>query len=111
MTRARIYVRCSRDEQGSFSLVAQEREARRWCADREQDVVGVYSDKGLSGVQDERSVFQLLLKDAKAEPGSIIVVYKFDRLARNTDVILRIVYKELLPKQVKLFSVLEAFYS
>lgn len=109
MGRARIYIRRSDDEQSGFSPAAQERVARRWCADNGREVVAVYTDDDLSGKREDRSAFQQMLKEAKADPDSIIVVHKFDRLARDTETILRIVYKELLPKRVKVFSALENF--
>src|ERR1041384_3833730 len=107
MVRARIYIRRSDDEQSTWSPEAQEREDRRWCADKGHEIVGVYIDDDLSGKREDRTRFQQLLNDAKADPGSIVVVHKFDRLARDTEVLLRVVYKELLPRRVKVFSVLE----
>jgi site-specific DNA recombinase len=110
MARARIYIRRSDDDQSGYSPEAQAREGRRWCEDQGHDVVAdPYTDDDLSGGKEDRTKFQRLLADAKADPGSIIVVHKFDRLARDTEVLLRVIYKELLPKRVKVYSVLETF--
>jgi DNA invertase Pin-like site-specific DNA recombinase len=68
----------------------------------------VYIDDDLSGKREDRTRFQQLLADAKADPGSIVVVHKFDRLARDTEVLLRVIYKELKPKRVHVVSVSEA---
>lgn len=109
MANARIYIRRSDNEQSGFSPAAQEREARRWCEDNGHTIAGIYIDDDLSGKREDRSEFQRLLTEAKADRGSIVVVHKFDRLARDTEVILRIVYTELLPKRVRVFSALENF--
>jgi site-specific DNA recombinase len=108
MARARLYIRRSDDDQSGFSPEAQEREGRRWCETNGHTVVEVYIDDDLSGGKEDRAAFQRLLTDAKADLGSIVVVHKFDRLARDTEVLLRTVYKDLLPKRVRVFSVLEA---
>lgn len=109
MARARIYIRRSDDDQSAWSPEAQERESRRWCAERGHEVIGApYTDDDLSGRREDRPALQRLLADAKADAGSIVVVHKFDRLARDTEATLRIVYKELLPKRVTIFSVSEA---
>src|SRR6266540_531656 len=108
MARARIYIRRSDDDQSTWSPEAQEREDRRWCADNGHEIAGVYIDDDLSGKREDRTRFQQLLTDAKADPGSIVVVHKFDRLARDTEMLLRVVYKELKPKRVRVVSVSEA---
>lgn len=108
MARARIYIRRSDEDQSALSPEAQDREGRRWCTQHEHEVVEVYKDDDLSGGKEDRTNFQRLLADAKADPGSIIVVHKFDRLARDTEVLLRVIYKELLPRRVKVYSVMES---
>src|SRR5687767_1569007 len=108
MSRARIYIRRSDEDQSAWSPEAQLREDRRWCNDKGHEVVDIYPDDDLSGKREDRPELQRLLRDAKADPGSIVVVHKFDRLSRDTETLLRIVYKELLPKRVKVFSVMEA---
>jgi site-specific DNA recombinase len=108
MARARIYIRRSDDDQSAWSPEAQEREARRWCADNGHEVVGVYIDDDFSGRREERPEFQRLLTEAKADPGSLVVVHKFDRVGRDAEVILR-TYKELKRRRVKLISVSERF--
>src|SRR5262245_15531554 len=109
MARARIYIRRSDDDQSGYSPEAQDREDRRWCEQHGHEVIQVYIDDDLSGGKEDRTNFKHLLADAKADPGSIVVVHKFDRLARDTETLLRIVYKELKPRRVKIFSVMEDF--
>jgi site-specific DNA recombinase len=108
MARARIYIRRSDDDQSGYSPEAQDRESRRWCDQHDHEVVEVYTDDDLSGGKEGRESFQRMLRDAKADPGSVVVVHKFDRMARDTEVLLRVVYKELLPRRVKVYSVLES---
>lgn len=109
MARARIYIRRSDDDQSGFSPAAQERECRAWCAANDHTVAAIYADDDLSGRKEDRAQFQRMLTDAKADPGSLIVVHKYDRLARDTELIVRTVYKDLQPKRVRVASVSEAF--
>ena len=81
-----VYTRVSTTEQAEegYSLENQERECRAYCEIRGYEVVGVYSDRGISA------------KDIKNRPGLIealrtirnkevqgIVVWKMSRLSRN----------------------------
>lgn len=106
--RARLYVRRSDDDQSAYSPEAQERRGRDHCATRGHVVVGVYLDDDLSGKLEHRGNLQRMLADATADPGSVVVVDKYDRLARDTELLLRTVYKVLLPKRVTVESVTEA---
>jgi site-specific DNA recombinase len=108
MARARLYIRRSDEDQSAWSPEAQEDDERRWCEDQGHEVIEPpYIDDDLSGKREDRPGLQQMLADAKADPGSIIVVHKFDRLARDTETLLRIVYKELLPRNVRVESVME----
>ncbi len=108
MAHARIYIRRSDDDQSTYSPEAQARECRRWCAEHDHEVIEPpYVDDDLSGRREDRPRFQQLLSDAKADPGSLIVAHKFDRIARDTEALLRIIYKELLPRRVQVESVME----
>ena len=107
MANARIYIRRSDDDQSAYSPEAQERQCREWCTQYAHTVVGVYIDDDLSGTRDDRPNLQRLVKEARADAGSLVVVHKFDRLARDTEVLLRTVYKELLPRRVRVESVME----
>jgi site-specific DNA recombinase len=110
MARARIYKRRSNEDQSELSPEAQDTQCRRWIMDNGHEVVEVYFDEDMSGRKEaERLDFQRLIRDAKADPGSIVVVHKFDRLCRDTELLLRVVYKELLPKGVRVESVMERF--
>lgn len=106
--RARLYIRRSDDDQSAYSPEAQERRERDYCATRGYAVVGVYTDDDLSGKLEHRGNLQRMLADACADPGSVVVVDKYDRLARDTELLLRTVYKVLLPKRVTVESVTES---
>jgi DNA invertase Pin-like site-specific DNA recombinase len=106
--RARLYIRRSDDDQSAYSPEAQERRARDYCAARGYVVVGVHLDDDLSGKLEHRGNLQRLLAAAMADPGSVVVVDKFDRLARDTELLLRTVYKTLLPRRVTVESVTES---
>jgi site-specific DNA recombinase len=107
MARARIYGRRSDDDQSTFSPDAQQRQCRTWCAQQGHDVVGVYFDDDMSGRRADRPELQRMIAEAKADPSSIVVVHKFDRLGRDSIDALTIIYRELKPKRVRVESVME----
>jgi site-specific DNA recombinase len=106
MARARIYIRRSDDDQSTYSPEAQERQDRLYCELHGHEVVKLYIDDDLSGTRENRARFQELLIDAKGDPGSLVVVHKIDRLARDAQVTLRTI-KELDRHNVTLVSVSE----
>lgn len=108
MPHARLYIRRSDDDQSSYSPEAQERAGRAYCESRGYTLIATYVDDDLSGKLEHRDNLQRLLRDAKADRGSIVIVHKFDRLARDTELLLRTVYKVLLPASVHVESVMEA---
>src|SRR5918995_4187676 len=84
---AAIYVRVSSKEQvEGYSLDAQRRACREFCAARGYTIVAEYADEGVSAHTDnlaKRPDFSRLLTDADAAPFSVIVVHKMDRFARK----------------------------
>jgi site-specific DNA recombinase len=84
MKSAAIYCRISTDYQKEgASLDEQEHKARLWCELNDYEVKGVFVDSGISGKNaDNRPAFQEAL--ACVSKGDALVVYKFDRFARNT---------------------------
>lgn len=108
MSRARIYIRRSDDDQSAWSPEAQRRECEAWALRMGHEVVAApYEDDGISGKVEQRPALQALLKDARADRGSLVIVHKFDRLARDTEALLRLVYKVLQPSGVRVASVSE----
>jgi site-specific DNA recombinase len=84
---AAIYVRVSSREQvEGYSLDAQRRACREFCASRGHEVVAEYADEGLSARSDnltKRPDFARLLADAEDGRFGVVVVHKMDRFARN----------------------------
>src|SRR5918997_4671183 len=80
---AAIYVRVSSREQvEGYSLDAQRRACRDFCAARGHTVVAEYADEGVSAHTDDlarRPDFARLLADAETGCLSLIVVHKMDR--------------------------------
>jgi site-specific DNA recombinase len=107
MARARIYGRRSDDDQSTYSPDAQRRQCRVWCAQHGHEVVGEFFDDDMSGRRADRPGLQQMVTEAKADPGSIVVVHKFDRLGRDSIDALTIIYRQLKPKRVKVHSVME----
>jgi site-specific DNA recombinase len=86
------YVRVSTDEQTrGFSLGAQE-EAIRERAARDGvalDDERVYIDAGISGARSDRPAYQAMLAAAAAGEFDVLYVWKFDRLGRDAEELLR----------------------
>lgn len=106
MARARIYIRRSNDDQSGYSPEAQERQNRLWCELHAHDVVGVYIDDDLSGRKESREAFQSLIRDASRDPGSLVIVHKIDRFARDAETTLRTI-KRFDSAGISLISVME----
>lgn len=81
------YVRVSTEEQVSkgHGLDAQERAIRSFAESQGFDLIGVETDGGVSGAKkpSERDGFRRVLQLAEAGLYSTLLVWKFDRLARN----------------------------
>jgi site-specific DNA recombinase len=84
---AAIYVRVSSREQvEGYSLDAQRRACREFCASRGFTVVDEYADEGLSARSDnlaKRPSFARMLAEAESGRFGVVVVHKMDRFARN----------------------------
>ncbi len=85
--RAGIYLRVSSEEQvEGFSLDAQRRALREFCAGKGWQVVEEYADEGRSARSDQlekRPAFKRLMEDVAAGLLNVVVVHKLDRFARN----------------------------
>lgn len=103
---AHIYVRVSTDEQAEdgYSLQAQERACRLYCAALSTPLVRVWCDDGYSGTSAARPAFLAML--AAAQPGDLILVHKLDRFSRNVRLLLDTL-ESLKEKNISLLSVSE----
>lgn len=86
MDRAVIYARFSSDKQTEASIDAQVRACREYAARNGLVVSEVYTDEAISGKGSKttsRAGYQRLLRDAKRGDFSVILIHKYDRIARN----------------------------
>ena len=84
--KAAIYVRVSTAEQaeGGTSLATQEASCRTWCTSQGAEVAAVFRDAGESAKTADRPQFVALLDWATKHKPELVVVWKFDRWARNS---------------------------
>jgi len=86
-TRAVAYLRVSTDEQAAhgFGLETQEKALRAFAESQAYELVAVITDAGVSGATRpaDRAGFGEVLALAAAGRFSVLLVYRFDRLARE----------------------------
>jgi site-specific DNA recombinase len=86
-TKAAGYIRVSTDEQAArgFGLEVQEKAVRAFAESQGYELVEVVADPGVSGATRpaERPGFAKLIELAAAGAFSVLLVWKFDRLARQ----------------------------
>lgn len=85
--RVAIYLRVSTKGQGEddkLGIPTQEAAVDRFCRQHGHEVVGRYADIGFSGATADRPDLARLLADASTGGFEALVVYKGDRLARDT---------------------------
>lgn len=78
-----LYARFSSERQTENSIDFQLRADRAYCEQKGFRVVGEYIDRAISGTTDNRPEFQRMIADAKKQQFAFVVVYRFDRFARN----------------------------
>lgn len=107
MNNAIIYTRYSSTGQNEQSIEAQTRICKEFAENKGFKVVNIYADKARTGTNDSRPAFQNMIKDAESGAFQYIIVYMFDRFARNRRD--SIMYKELLKEKygVRVISALE----
>ncbi len=107
MESAVIYARFSSHGQNEQSIEAQVRICKEFAESKDLKVINIYTDKARTGTNDARPGFQRMISDAKSGAFRYIIVYMFDRFARNRHD--SIVYKETLREKynVRVISALE----
>ena len=86
MQQAAIYARYSSDKQTEDSIEAQLRACREYAAAHGIQVVATYCDEAISGkgaATASRKQYQKLLRDCDKGGFSVILIHKYDRIARN----------------------------
>lgn len=89
-----IYLRVSTEEQRERQSIETQREfGDRYCALHELSVYRVFADDGVSGTVplDKRPIGSQILEDAKQHKFDQLLVYRLDRLGRDTRLILNAV--------------------
>ena len=78
--RVAIYVRVSTDGQ---SVENQKRELEAIAQRHEWDVIGVFSDPGISGTKERRPAFDRLLRGVARKDFDVVAAWSVDRLGRS----------------------------
>lgn len=103
-----IYARYSSDKQTEQSIEGQLRYCNDYAKKCGYTIIGNYIDRAITGTNDRRPEFQRLISDSKKRQFDLVLVYKFDRFARNRYD--SVVYKKRLKdNHVKVISVMESF--
>ncbi|MCL2228437.1 MAG: recombinase family protein [Firmicutes bacterium] len=84
MEKAVIYARYSPgSKQTEQSIEGQVRDIESYCKANNYNIIGRYYDRKLTGRNDKRLEFKRLLKDSQKQLFKYVVVWQFDRFARN----------------------------
>ena len=94
MKNAVIYARFSSHAQNEQSIEGQLAECHAFAERSGLQIRHEYIDRALTGTNDHRPDFQKMIADADSGAFEQIIVYKFDRFARNRDD--STTYKEIL---------------
>ncbi|EGQ4070973.1 recombinase family protein [Staphylococcus pseudintermedius] len=101
------YIRVSTERQvEDYSIEGQITQIEKYCQFNGYELVDIYADRGISGKSMNRPELQRMLNDAKNGKLDCVMVYKTNRLARNTSDLLTIV-EELHRQNVEFFSLSE----
>ena len=86
--KAAIYTRFSSDNQTELSTQAQVRACTEYAKANGLDIYKIYSDEAISGTEektDHRLQYQLMLQDAKQKLFDVLLIHKYDRVARSLE--------------------------
>lgn len=110
LRRACALVRVSTEEQarGGYGLKFQEEDIRKFCERNSLELLQVFRDEGYSGASSNRPGFQEMMEWARDKRFEVLVVWKLDRLFRDTKLTLQTV-DELAALNIEFRSVQEAF--
>ena len=85
MKNAVIYARYSSYNQTEMSIEGQIAECNRYAKQHDLLVIQEYIDRAQSATTDKRPNFQRMIEDSRYGTFDIILVYQFDRFARNVN--------------------------
>ena len=101
-----IYARYSSDNQREESIEGQLRECQAFAEKNDITILNTYIDRAFSAKTDNRPEFQHMIADSKKKMFDVVLVWKYDRFARNR--LDSLMYKQLLQRNsIKLISVTE----
>lgn len=84
--RVVVYLRYSTSNQNELSIEYQRDVTDKYCQEHGYLIVDRFIDTAKSGTHDKRPAFQKMIAEAQNEPPwSKIIVFKFNRFARNND--------------------------
>ena len=83
MKNAVIYARYSSYNQTEMSIEGQIAECRRYAEKHDLLIIQEYIDRAQSATTDKRPNFQRMIEDSSYGTFEVILVYQFDRFARN----------------------------
>ena len=81
--RGVIYARYSSHNQTEQSIEGQVQAARAYAAQHGIQIAYVYADRDMTATNDDRPDFQKMLSDSDKRLFDVVLVYTFDRFARN----------------------------
>ncbi|MDR0676064.1 MAG: recombinase family protein [Elusimicrobiota bacterium] len=94
--KAVIYARYSTSNQTEQTIESQLRACYDYANKKGFIVIKEYIDRGISGTREDRPAFQEMKRDAEKKQFQVVIVYMFDRFAR--DRYISVVYKEHLKR-------------
>lgn len=81
--KAAVYVRFSSHAQRETSIDQQLEVCRRYAQTHGLEIVAIYEDKAMTGTNDNRPDFKRMISDSATAQWQVVLVYAFDRFARN----------------------------
>ncbi|MGM9630032.1 recombinase family protein [Butyricicoccus sp.] len=79
------YYRYSSHRQGEQSIEGQAAEAQKWAKANGYTLVKEYADRAMTGTNDDREQFQLMLKELERLHPDVLILWKVDRMGRNKE--------------------------
>ena len=83
MNNAVIYARFSSQSQDEQTIEVQRKACYDFAERHGYNVVDVYVDEAKTGRNDNRPAFKKMLQDSEKGNFQYVIVYKYDRFARN----------------------------
>lgn len=105
--KAAIYARISKEEQSVYSIGEQIKQCQEYCEKEKYELVETYVDDGYSAKNLNRPQMQRMLADLKNKKFGMIVIWKLDRMTRDSLDGLSLVKNVFRPNGVEFASVTE----